>query len=128
MTSPNSSSSISRFARKLRKLNNNPKLFLIDSRGYQIAHRSWKKSLQLGSFLWVVICFSIAVLYFGFIASDRYVSRAELMIKQADQVKMLPDALSMLGIGGSNHQDILLVQDYMKSWDMLYQVGQRTCT
>lgn len=119
MTSPNSSSSISRLARKLRKLSNNPKLFLIDSRGYQIVHRSWKKSLQLGSFLWVAICFSIAVLYFGFIASDRYVSRAELMIKQADQVKMLPDALSMLGIGGSNHQDILLVQDYMKSWDML---------
>ncbi|MCV5540408.1 sugar transporter, partial [Escherichia coli] len=71
-----------------------------------------------------VICFSIAVLYFGFIASDRYVSRAELMIKQADQVKMLPDALSMLGIGGSNHQDILLVQDYMKSWDMLAKLDK----
>lgn len=55
----------------------------------------------------------------GLIAADRYVSRAELIIKQADQLKMLPDALSMLGIGGSNHQDVLLIQDYLKSWDLL---------
>ena len=109
----------SRLVRKLRKLGNQPKRFIIDSSGYQIAHRSWQQSLKLGSFLWVVICFSIAVCYMGLIAADRYVSRAELIIKQADQLKMLPDALSMLGIGGSNHQDVLLIQDYLKSWDLL---------
>ncbi|MGL6006811.1 sugar transporter [Aeromonas sobria] len=109
----------SRLVRKFRKLSNQPKRFFIDSSGYQIAHRSWQQSLKLGSFLWVVICFSIAVTYMGFIASDRYVSRAELIIKQADQIKMLPDALSMLGLGGSNHQDVLLIQDYLNSWDLL---------
>ena len=109
----------SRLVRKFRKLSNQPKRFFIDSSGYQIAHRSWQQSLKLGSFLWVVICFSIAVVYMGFIASDRYVSRAELIIKQADQIKMLPDALSMLGLGGSNHQDVLLIQDYLNSWDLL---------
>ncbi|KAB7714396.1 sugar transporter [Plesiomonas shigelloides] len=124
MTSPSSSTTASRLSRKLRKLSSNPKLFLIDSSGYKIAQHSWRRSLQLGSFLWVVICFSIAVLYFGFMASDRYVSRAELMIKQADKIQMLPDALSMLGLGGSNHQDVLLVQDYMKSWDMLAKLDK----
>lgn len=114
----------SRFVRKIRKLSKEPKRFFIDSSGYQIAHRSWQQSLKLGSFLWVVLCFSVAVLYFGFMASDRYVSRAELMIKQADQIKMLPDALSMLGIGGSNHQDVLLIQDYLKSWDMLAKLDK----
>ncbi len=74
--------------------------------------------------MWVVLCFSIATVYFGFMASDRYVSRAELIIKQADQIKMLPDALSMLGIGGSNHQDVLLIQDYLKSWDMLAKLDK----
>ena len=92
--------------------------------GYKLAHRSWKKSLKLGSFQWVLACFSIAVIYFGFIASDRYVSRAELVVKQADQIKMLPDALSMLGLGGSNHQDILLIQDYLKSADLLDKVDK----
>lgn len=78
-----------------------------------------EKSLKLGGFQWVVACFAIAVIYFGLIASDRYVSRAELVVKQADQVKMLPDALSMLGLGGNNHQDVLLIQDYLKSADLL---------
>lgn len=114
----------SRLVRKFRKLSSQPKRFFIDSSGYQIAHRSWQQSLKLGSFLWVVACFSIAVLYMGFIASDRYVSRAELIIKQADQIKMLPDALSMLGLGGSNHQDVLLIQDYLKSWDLLSKLDK----
>jgi len=115
MTELISTTKPSRLVRKLRKLSNEPKRFLIDSRGFQIAHRSWQRSLKLGSFLWVVVCFSIAALYFGVIASDRYVSRAELIIKQADQIKMLPDALSMLGIGGSNHQDVLL-RDKKRCW------------
>lgn len=105
--------------RKLKKFKTKPKRFFIDSSGYKLAHRSWKQSLRLGSFSWVIICFSLAVLYFGFIASDRYVSRAELVVKQADQIKMLPDTLSMLGIGGSNHEDVLIIQDYLKSPDLL---------
>lgn len=105
--------------RKLNKLKTKPKHFFIDSSGYKFAHRSWQKSLRLGSFSWVIAFFAFAVLYFGFIASDRYVSRAELVVKQADQIKMLPDTLSMLGIGGSNHEDVLLIQDYLKSPDLL---------
>ncbi len=124
MTQPIRSERPSRFARKLRKLGNEPKQFFIDSSGFQIAHRSWQQSLKLGSFLWVVVCFTIAVLYFGLVASDRYVSRAEIIIKQADQIKMLPDALSMLGIGGSNHQDVLLIQDYLNSWDLLAKLDK----
>lgn len=114
----------SRFVRKLRKLGNEPKRFFIESSSFQIAHRSWQQSLRLGSFLWVLACFAIAGLYLGFIASDRYVSRAELMIKQADQIKMLPDALSMLGLGGSNHQDVLLIQEYLKSGDLLAKLDK----
>lgn len=105
--------------RKLHKLKNKPKHFIVDSSGYRLAKHSWKQSLKLGSFMWVVALFGIAVVYFCLIASDRYVSRAELVVKQADQIKMLPDALSMLGIGGSNHEDVLLIQDYLKSPDLI---------
>ncbi|MCE9980367.1 sugar transporter [Leclercia adecarboxylata] len=110
--------------RKLHKLKKKPKHFIIDSRGYKFAHRSWQQSLKLGSFLWVIVCFAIAILYFGIIASDRYVSRAELVVKQADQIKMLPDTLSMLGLGGSNHEDVLLIQDYLKSPDLLNKLDK----
>lgn len=124
MTQPIRSNKSSGLMRKLNKLKNKPKHFIIDSSGYRLAHRSWKHSLKLGSFLWVVACFAVAVVYFGLIASDRYVSRAELVIKQADQIKMLPDALSMLGIGGSNHEDVLLTQDYLNSPDLLAKLDK----
>lgn len=119
MINPNRSNKYSGMVRKLRKLKTKPKHFILDSSGYRLAYRSWQQSLKLGSFLWVILCFVIAIIYFSAIASDRYVSRAELVIKQADQIKMLPDALSMLGIGGSNHQDVLLIQDYLISPDLI---------
>ena len=124
MTQPIRTEKPSRFVRKLRKLGKEPKRFFIDSNGYKIAHRSWQQSLKLGSFLWVVACFTMASIYFGGIASDRYVSRSDIIIKQADQIKMLPDALSMLGLGGSNHQDVLLVQEYLHSWDLLAKLDR----
>ncbi|HHQ4912642.1 sugar transporter [Aeromonas veronii] len=124
MTQPIRTEKPSRFVRKLRKLGKEPKRFFIDSNGYKIAHRSWQQSLKLGSFLWVVACFTMASIYFGGISSDRYVSRSDIIIKQADQIKMLPDALSMLGLGGSNHQDVLLVQEYLRSWDLLAKLDR----
>ncbi|MFY9996660.1 MAG: sugar transporter [Leclercia sp.] len=124
MTQPIRSNKASGMMRKLHKLKTKPKHFIVDSSGYRLAKRSWKQSLKLGSFLWVVGCFAIAVAYFGMIASDRYVSRAQLIIKQADQIKMLPDALSMLGIGGSNHEDVLLTQDYLQSPDLLAKLDK----
>lgn len=124
MTEPTRLNKASGMMRKLHKLKTKPKHFIVDSSGYRLARHSWKQSLKLGSFLWVVACFAIAVIYFGLIASDRYVSRAELVVKQADQIKMLPDALSMLGIGGSNHEDILLIQDYLASPDLLTKLDK----
>lgn len=111
--------------RKLRKLKRDPKLFLVDSKGFQAAHHSWKHTLRLGSFLWVLGCFALAATYYGAIASDRYVSHASLTLKQADQIKAVPDALSLLGIGGSNHQDLQLIQTYLTSWDMLALLDQQ---
>lgn len=124
MTQPTRFNKSSGLMRKLHKLKNKPKHFIVDSSGYKLAHRSWKQSLKLGSFQWVVACFAIAIIYFGFIASDRYVSRAELVVKQADQIKMMPEALTMLGLGGNNHQDVLLIQDYLKSADLLNKLDK----
>lgn len=124
MIQPIRSNKASGMMRKLRKLKTKPKHFIVDSSGFRLAQRSWKHSLKLGSFLWVVVCFAIAILYFSLIASDRYVSRAQLVIKQADQIKMLPDTLSMLGIGGSNHEDVLLIQDYLNSPDLIVKLDK----
>lgn len=124
MTEPTRFNKASRMMHTLHKLQTKPKQFITDSTGFRLAQRSWKRSIKLESFMWVVACFLVAIFYFGIIASDRYVSRAQLVVKQADQIKMLPDALSMLGIGGSNHEDILLIQDYLKSPDLLAKLDK----
>jgi len=124
MIQPIRSNKSSGLMRKLNKLKTKPKHFIVESSGFKLAHHSWQQSLKLGSFLWVVVCFIIAAFYFCVIASDRYVSRAELVVKQADQIKMLPDTLSMLGLGGSNHEDVLLIQDYLKSSDLLNKLDK----
>lgn len=30
----------------------------------------------------------------------------------------------MLGLGGSNHQDVLLIREYLKSWDLLAKLDK----
>ncbi|WP_429135892.1 sugar transporter [Aeromonas veronii] len=120
----NTSTIKTHIGRKLRKFRRDPKRFLIDSRGYQVAHFSWQKAVRLGSFLWVLLCFGVATLYYVAIASDRYVSEASIIVKQADQLKMMPDALSMLGLGGSNHQDVQVLHAHLASWDMLQRLDK----
>ena len=115
--------------RKLRKLQRDPRLFLIDSRGLRAAGdralRTWKQMVKLGSFLWVVVVFLLACLYYTSIASDRFVSEAKVIIRQADPMRTLPDSLALLGLGGSNNQDTLVVQEYLRSLDMLKSLDER---
>ncbi len=115
--------------RKLRKLQRDPKLFLIDSRGLRAAGKgaiqTWKQMIRLGSFLWVVLIFLLACLYYTVIASDRFVSEAKVIIRQADPMRSLPDSFSLLGLGNSNNQDTLVVQEYLRSLDMLKTLDER---
>lgn len=105
--------------RRLHTLKNRTRPLTADTGGDSVVCRRGRIRLKSGYFTWVLACFFVAVIYFIFLASDRYVSRAAVVVKQADQIKMLPDTLAMLGLGGSNHQDVLVIQDYLKSADLL---------
>lgn len=63
----------------------------------------------------------LAVLYWGVIASDRYVSEAHVIIQQMDMASAQPTGLStLLGMpGGTNRSDQLLLRDHLLSVDML---------
>jgi len=63
----------------------------------------------------------LAVLYWGIIASDRYVSEAHVIIQQMDMASDQPMGLSaILGMpGGTNRADQLLLRDHLLSVDML---------
>ncbi|HJU70330.1 MAG TPA: chain-length determining protein [Paucimonas sp.] len=63
----------------------------------------------------------LAVIYWGWIASDRYVSEAHVIIQRTDMAGgQAMDFSSLLaGVGGGNRADQLLLRDYLLSMGML---------
>lgn len=69
----------------------------------------------------VLLVSMAAVSYWLFIASDRYVSEASVIVRKTDSVAAPTPDLSMLiaGIAGVNRNDQLLLREYLLSVDML---------
>jgi len=84
--------------------------------------RAFKPFHGRGYTFWLafLLCL-LAVVYWGIIASDRYVSEAHVIIQQMDMASNQPTGLStILGIsGGPNRADQLLLRDHLLSVDML---------
>jgi capsular polysaccharide transport system permease protein len=69
----------------------------------------------------------LATIYWGLVASDRYVSEASLLIQHTDLNAARPvDLGALLGGGaGSNRPDQLLLRNYMLSRDMLAKLDAK---
>ena len=69
----------------------------------------------------------LAVLYWGLIASDRYVSEARVIIQRTDLgVGQTMDFGSLLaGVGNNNRADQLLLRDQLLSMDMLQKLDKK---
>lgn len=92
------------------------------STGVTSARRVFKPLRGKGFTFWLALLLSLmAVMYWGFIASDRYVSEAHVIIQQMDMASDQPMGLStLLGMsGGTNRGDQLLLRDHLLSVDML---------
>ncbi len=77
----------------------------------------WKKS-----WMWLVVFpFLLSCIYYGVIASDRYVSEAKVTIKQTDSIGQVEAGISLLGATTSpGAQDAKMLQEYLLSLDMLH--------
>jgi capsular polysaccharide transport system permease protein len=78
--------------------------------------------------LWVAVIFSIlSGIYWFFIASDRYVSDAQVIIQRTDLGGGQPTDFSSLLTGGSNNNrgDQLLLRNYLLSEDMLKKLDAK---
>ncbi len=86
-------------------------------------HYFQKKTIPLWkrSWLWlIVVPFLLACIYFGFIASDRYISQAKVIVKQADNSVGNEFNLPLLGVGASSGTlDAKLAREFILSLDML---------
>lgn len=70
----------------------------------------------------VIIPFLLSVVYFTFFAVDRYVSNAQIVVKQADsKVSPASAGLAILtgGVDPASQEYTLYLQEYINSYDML---------
>jgi capsular polysaccharide transport system permease protein len=105
--------------RKLAKLKNKPMLFVKDSIAYDKAQKSliytWAK---FGSFAIVILASILLVIYFTLIASPRYVSEAQFVVKEAGGQDSSILGLSGLGAVSAGMRDALILQTFLQSREM----------
>ena len=77
----------------------------------------WKRPFLL----LVVLPILLIAAYLLAVESDRYVSYASVIVKQSDELSTATGELSLLGsaLGKSGNSDLLLVQEYVLSRDMM---------
>ncbi|WP_232784853.1 lipopolysaccharide biosynthesis protein [Psychromonas sp. MB-3u-54] len=106
--------------RKVQKLKANPKLFLVDSKAYIQAKKTvYMARAKIGSFAVVLLASLLVVVYFTLIASPRYVSQVQFVIKQASSSGVQIGALMALGgASSSSTRDAFILQEYILSQEM----------
>lgn len=106
-------------ARKLAKLKNKPVQFVIDSAAYNKAQKSvvytWAK---FGSFALVILASLLVVIYYSIIASPRYVSQTQFVVKEAGSQDGSLLGLSGLGAVSTGMRDALILQKFLQSREM----------
>jgi capsular polysaccharide transport system permease protein len=84
------------------------------------------RNVEGGIFRVALIVCLLALVYWGFIASDRYVSQAHVIIQRTDLASgQSMDFGSLLAGTGGNRRDELLLRDYLLSLDMLRKLDAR---
>ena len=105
--------------RKLNKLKSKPYQFVKDSKAYGSAQKgvdyTWAK---FGSFALVLLASALVVFYYTLIASPRYVSESQFVVKQASSTDVPMLGLAALGSVSSSMRDALILQKYIKSREM----------
>lgn len=69
----------------------------------------------------------LALLYWGVLASDRYVSVAHVIVQRTDMANSQTVDFSSLisGVAGANHADQFMLRDYLLSVDILKKIDAR---
>lgn len=106
-------------SRKVSKLKKDPLKFVMDSKAYVKAQKTadfaWAK---FGSFAFVLIASFCVVGYYWVIASPRYVSEAQFMVKQANSSESMFSGLAAIGSISGTMRDALVLKAFIESREM----------
>ncbi|MCD8524033.1 MAG: lipopolysaccharide biosynthesis protein [Saccharospirillaceae bacterium] len=111
--------------RKLKKLKRDPLQFFKDSQAFLKTQKgldyTWAK---MGSFAFVVLASMILIGYFGIIASPRYVSEAQFVVKQSGSSDLPIAGLASLGAVTGTMRDALIIKEFIESRDMAVSLDE----
>jgi len=79
-------------------------------------------TMTFRSYRFVLLPVLAVALYYMFMASDRFVTTAQVYIKSIDATAAVLPQLQLLGGAGGNDKDALLVNAYISSQDMLNEL------
>lgn len=118
--------SLSSVQRKVRKLKNNPKLFIADSKAYvKTRHTIDFTRAKLGSFALVIAASLMVIAYYTLIASPRYVSETQFVVKEAGSSDASLGGLALLGGSSPNLRDALILKTFIESREMAMQLNEK---
>lgn len=84
-------------------------------------HKILKRIKAMGNYKYVLMVWLLCAIYYGFIASPRYVPEAQVYVKSAKSMT-LEDAMPSISLMGSISKasnDVILLQNYLHSKDLL---------
>ncbi|MDH4189215.1 MAG: chain-length determining protein, partial [Betaproteobacteria bacterium] len=85
----------------------------------------WRRFARHRTFKAAWIAIALAILYWGPIASDRYVSEATIIVERTDFSGGSQMDFASLLTGGKGGHDLLLLREYLLSVDMLRKLDAR---
>lgn len=116
---PNPAKELGQVARKVQKLKRDPRQFVLDSKAYVNAQKTadfaWAK---FGSFAFVLAASLLVIFYYTVVASPRYVSETQFMVKQANSAESPFSGLAAIGSISGGMRDALVLKKYIESREM----------
>ncbi|MGR6870859.1 hypothetical protein ACU6U9_00795 [Pseudomonas sp. HK3] len=110
---------LSPLQRKVRKLKRDPKQFVVDSKAYvgtrKAAYIAWAK---FGSFALVLLASILVVGYYTIVASPRYATSTQFVVKEAGSNEAALMGIAALGTTSSAMRDALIIKEYVESREM----------
>ncbi|NVK43404.1 MAG: lipopolysaccharide biosynthesis protein [Oceanospirillaceae bacterium] len=122
---PNPVKEIGPVARKVNKLKRDPRQFVLDSKAYIKAQKTadfaWAK---FGSFVFVLAASLLVIFYYSVIASPRYVSETQFMVKQANSAESPFSGLAAIGSISGGMRDALVLKKYIESREIAVALNE----
>ncbi|TKB46107.1 lipopolysaccharide biosynthesis protein [Thalassotalea mangrovi] len=111
--------------RKVRKLKRDPKLFVADSKAFvstrKTLYLTWAK---FGSFAIVLAASLMVVVYYSMLASPRYVSETQFVVKESGSNDLALGGLAALGGSSPSMRDALILQKFIESREMAMKLNE----